>query len=72
MHSNRLSSPGGWKDPSAEVISFNRAAKGSGSSASAFDAVRTTHTIQVTYNAQWQPIPSPYTYCTLEVVRSCA
>jgi hypothetical protein len=43
MHSNRLS-PGGWKDPSAEVISFNRAAKGS--SASALDAVYTTERIQ--------------------------
>jgi hypothetical protein len=31
------------------VISFNRAAKGSESGASAFDPVCTTHTIQVIY-----------------------
>lgn|SRR6267154_2834438 len=71
MHSSRLS-PGGWKDPSAEVIAFSRAAKGSGSSASALDAVYTTHTIQVRYTMHNGRLGSASHTCTAEVVRRCA
>ena len=53
MISYRLPSSGGWNDPSAEVISLNRAGKGSGSSAS---SVCTTHTFQVTYTMAAYPI----------------
>ena len=63
MLSNRLS-PGGWKDPPTEMTSFNRAAKGCRSSASAFDAVCTTHTIQVTYTMLDGSLGSPYMYGT--------